>query len=207
MVISDQKKFICLHVPRTGGISMGRALRPWSGASNLDVSNLCWELDYPHYTAMEVLPLVGADRFHRYFKFAFVRNPWERMVSRYFYLKRQRAEPGKPLNRRGYFHPGDRSFADWMTGQEQGCVHPLDLRPQLAWLANEAGEVCMDFVGRYEQLATDFNDVCARLGLRASLPHDNRSEHGGYRDYYDVATRDFVAELFRRDIELWGYDF
>ena len=207
MVISDQKKFICLHVPRTGGISMGRALRPWSGASNLDISSLPWELDYPHYTAMEVLPVVGADRFDRYFKFGFVRNPWERMVSRYFYLKRQSAEPGRPLNRRGYFHPGERSFTDWMTGQEPGCVHPLDLRPQLAWLANGAGEVCMDFVGRYENLAADFNSVCARLDLSASLPHDNRSQHGGYRDYYDGATRDFVAGLFRLDIETWDYEF
>lgn len=186
---------------------MSRALEPWNGASDLDYTGLRWEPEYPHYTPVEILPVVGVERFQAYFKFAFVRNPWERMVSRYFYLRRQRAEPGKALNKRGYFPPGDRTFLEWIKGHEQGCVHPLDLRPQHDWLTNDADAICVDFVGRYERMASDFETVCRRLDLTAALPHENRSEHADYRQYYDAEAREFVKKVFERDIVAWRYEY
>jgi len=69
------------------------------------------------------------------------------------------------------------------------------------------GAVIVDFIGRYETLATDLAYVGDRLGLPLALPHLNRSAHAHYRDYYTDETRAIVAARFARDIERFGYTF
>jgi hypothetical protein len=69
------------------------------------------------------------------------------------------------------------------------------------------GKQIVDFLGHYETLAEDFAKVCAKLNIKAELPHANVSDHRDYRTYYTAETREFVAKQFRRDIEMFGYDF
>jgi hypothetical protein len=69
------------------------------------------------------------------------------------------------------------------------------------------GEVLVDFIGRYENLAADYAVVKERLSLSADLPHTNRSSHGSYRDYYTDETRAIVADRYARDIAHFGYRF
>jgi hypothetical protein len=75
------------------------------------------------------------------------------------------------------------------------------------WLTDATGEVIADFVGRYESLAADFRAVCQHLGIEATLPHENATAHAPYRDYYTPATRAVVERVYRRDLDLFGYDF
>ena len=65
----------------------------------------------------------------------------------------------------------------------------------------------MDFVGRFENLEADFKTICDKVGITASLPHINKSDRRGYRDYYDPETRDITARLYAEDIERFGYTF
>jgi Sulfotransferase family len=110
MLVSDQRKFIFIHIPRTAGISLTSALSVFADGDNLDFSQVTWEPEYPHFTAVEIARIVGEDRFQKFYKFAIVRNPWERMVSRYFYLKRFDNKPDEPINIRGYYPPASLSF-------------------------------------------------------------------------------------------------
>lgn len=157
-----------------------------------------------------------AEDFSAYFRFAFVRNPWERILSEYRY--------------RNYFR--HRSFKDFVLnklpapGWDDKYRHVM---PQYDMLHDDQGRLLVDFVGRYENLQADFDTVCARLGIQEStLPHRNSSEkksrvrkrclrnflfmngENGRRrldDFYDSQTRDAIADLYRRDIETFGYRF
>jgi hypothetical protein len=79
---------------------------------------------------------------------------------------------------------------------------------QLDYVADSSGHIIVDFVGRYESLEHDSRVVLNMLGLPdAFLPHENRSSHGDYRDYYSDLTRRIVADRYQRDIEHFGYRF
>jgi hypothetical protein len=209
MIISDSKKFIFIHIPRTGGISMQESLQPWKDAQNLDYSAATINAgpDFPHFTAWEIRGFVGPARFQEYFKFAFVRNPWDRMVSRYFHLRKFNDKPEKLNNRRGYLPPGNLSFAEWLRGGTPNAIHPLDLRPQTDWVRDGPQKLLTDWIARFETLEKDFEAIGQRLGISPVLPHYNRSRHDDYRRYYDEEARDKVARIFESDIETWGYQF
>jgi hypothetical protein len=206
MIISDSKKYIFIHIPRTAGISMHEALRPWADARNIDMRTAKWESNYPHYVAAEIRQFVGDARFAQYFKFAFVRNPWDRMVSRYSYLKKLSNKPAARKNLRGFVSPGNLTFPEWLQGEGGECVNPLDLQPQIEWMGSE-NRIIIDYVGRFEQIESDFAVICQRLGLDAKLPHINNSEHRDYRSYYNEESKQFVANIFQADIKAWGYKF
>ena len=207
MLVSDSKRFIFIHIPRTAGFSVNQSLQAWVDHQNLDFSQARWEKDYPHYTSIEIRQIVGEERFQEYFKFAFVRNPWDRVLSRYLYLKQLNDLPNRPPNPRGYCPPGTLSFLQWLKGSGPHCVHPLDLRPQKDWFIDDSGHIVVDFIGRFETLEADFAIICQNIGLSLVLPHVNRSDHGHYREYYDQEGRDFVARIFSDDIKTWAYKF
>jgi len=74
-------------------------------------------------------------------------------------------------------------------------------------VTGDGGEVIVDFVGRYERLQADLDEVGGRLGIPAALPHLNRSSHRDYREYYTDETRDIVAARFARDLAQFDYRF
>lgn len=118
------------------------------------------------------------------FSFALVRNPWDRLVS---------------------FGHSLRIPVDW---NEPNKFDRLDLRPQVDFIMDEAGQPMVDFIGRYENLAEDFATICDRIGIPTPpLPHLNASRHRHYRDYYDESAKQFVAEKYAEDIERFGYSF
>jgi hypothetical protein len=125
-----------------------------------------------------------------------VRNPWDRIVSRYAHLLRSKDR------RRHTFISELETFEDFLKWEiERGGAN------QFPYVTDARGKLIVDFVGRYERLAEDFATVCARLKIKSELPHANVSEHRDYRTYYTAETREFVAKECRRDIEMFHYDF
>ena len=81
-------------------------------------------------------------------------------------------------------------------------------RPQLDWLSLPgSGRVAVDFAGCFESLSSDFATVARRLSIDEALPVSNRSTHPPYRDAYTPAMRDLAADLYRPDIDRFGYEF
>ena len=159
-ILHHSQNFVFVHVPKTGGTSIREAL----GMST----------SY-HFTACEIWHMFP-DLWNK-FSFAFVRNPWDRLVSYMCSL------PVKvPLDQ-------------------------LELRPQVDFVFDEDGRPVVDFVGRFENLAEDFATICHLLDITTALPHVNRSEHRNFREYYDDATRQFVADTYKEDIGRFGYTF
>jgi len=141
---------------------------------------------------------IGRRQFETYFKFGFVRNPWDRVVSLY-----ERTEAQQMRNEMAFDE-----FVDWIQYSSSTCVHSSPHRYQLDWFVDPNGKVLADFIGKFERLEEDWAFVAEKLGITETLPHRRaslRTRH--YTEYYTARTREIIATKFKADIEHFGYDF
>ena len=175
---------------------------------DVDYASLDFRRHLPGYPRRDVHTLVD------HFRFGFVRNPWSRLVSCYAHtFMRVRDDGGHRLP--PYFkHPEsfrlDMSFDEFVDVVAALPDEQIDphARSQRTFLFDIAGHELADFVGRFETLRQDWAYICARAGFPpVEAPHENRSRHRPYRDYYSPRLRDVVAERYARDLKEWSYDF
>jgi hypothetical protein len=155
-----------------------------------------------------------------FYRFGFVRNPWDRLVSCYRDKIKNEVDgythftirPGVAncLARWSAFTPG-MSFDDFVTAVASIPDSEADehFRSQHTFLTNAKGELDADFVGRYERLADDFQIVQQKTGLPTiELPRLQAARSvAKYAPFYTPKTRDIVGERFRKDVEMFGYEF
>lgn len=233
-MICHHYKCVFVHVPKNAGQSIEQVF--------LNQLNLTWETRSPLLLRNNDKPELGPPRlahlkaeeyvrykyltpemFRDYFKFAFVRNPWSRVVSLYIYL--------------GYNKTCD--FKSFLFGTLKKTLFNEKnwfVGPQGSFVYTDNDELLVDFIGRFENLENDFGYVCKRVGLpQVEIPHANQSsdmgsflgvkpkklarnvfdrlsrnnppKHKHYREYYDLECIEVVAELYRRDIDLFKYTF
>jgi hypothetical protein len=154
------------------------------------------------------------------FSFAFVRNPWDRLVSCYRDKIAGEPRPFTGLAASGVAHCLAR-FDAFHAGMgfdafvEAVCAIPdteadEHFRSQHSFLVGAAGELVVDFVGRVERLDADFRRVARQIGLpyHDRLPRlQSGVEPVDYRTRYDASTRARVARRFEQDIDRFGYTF
>lgn len=203
MPIAHPYHAIFIHIPKAGGTSMEGALGIWTYDNTVEEHPLkLFGRQFQHRTAQQLRDVFVNPRvFEGYYKFGFVRNPWDRLVSEYFYLK-ERKVIDFPFE-----HFASEAF---LTRQDLPGFIVDHLRPQSDYVFDQSGENLLDFVGRFERIAEDWAQVARRLGLpKESLPHHNRKQSSGrgYQDMYDVQTQASVARYYARDIEAFGYQF
>jgi hypothetical protein len=147
---------------------------------------------YEHMPAWRVRAYVGEEIWRNYFKFAFVRNPWDRQISQYLYKTKNRA-PRPSLDR-------------FMARKKRAYVTSYQIY-------TIEGEVAVDYLGRYESLDADLHAALARTGVkqRPEIPRSNvtrsRESDLPYQSYYTSRTRDLVADWYAPEVELFGYRF
>ena len=204
-MINHDHKFIFIHVPRTAGHSIHKALNYNVHPPYIDDKNR--EID--HYRASDYKETVSS--YDSFFKFSFVRNPWSKMASEFVFLKHGTAMWRPNPNRMVYPKDLDfstfvrlisnKSFSDYTHFQKSHFI------PQVDYFTID-GVLDLNFIGRFENLQQDFDIVCDKIGIpRQQLPHKNKSNHKHYTEYYDNETRQIVAEKYARDIEYFGYKF
>ena len=200
-MISFQKRFLFVHIPKTAGNSIQSILRHYSedeivtvrgqqdGIERFGVRNAKYSLK-KHSTLADYRTALGEETFRILYKFACVRNPWDRMVS-------------------SYFSPGHQ-VTEWDREAFARLVRTT--LPVADYLRLESGEKDpfgnINRVMRFEHLAEDFRCVCAEVDIpTALLPEYNRSSREHYSKYYDDKLRALVAERFAFEIERFGYTF
>ena len=179
--------FVFVHINKTGGSSVEKA----------------FGLALDHRTALEKIEHLGRAEWDRRLTFTVVRNPWDKVVSHYHY-RMQRPK--------SYLKHHPIPFAEWVARayRDHDPLYYEGSRmfnPQAEWLCDADGTLLVDVVCRFERLAADVEAVGQRLGRTVSLPHEKPSRRGPYQGYYDAATCALVADLFARDVELFGYTF
>ncbi|MGA1205891.1 MAG: sulfotransferase family 2 domain-containing protein [Opitutales bacterium] len=211
MKISHQHRFIFIHIPKTAGSSVAKALEPFSHhAENLPVNRLLsaiginvnwlgpleWRRGRKHTNLREVQRMLPREVFESYFKFAFVRNPWDLMVSYYHYIA------SRPQHHRSKMVQQLPGFPDYLHYEIK-----RNKISQSQFVFDAEGNQLVDFVGRFESLANDFDQICRKVGIEAQIPHVNKSAHKDFREYYDDETKALVAQHWAADIERFGYTF
>ena len=180
-------RFIFIHINKTGGSSIEKALN----------------IPSDHKTALEKAEEIGHKAWNKKFTFTVIRNPWDKVVSQYYYrLKTNQTDLQK----------NSIGFREWVIrayGDQD--VHYYDIpkmfMPQIDWITDENGNILVDEIIRFENLESEFNDVLEKLGKNVILPHVKKSNRGNYREYYDAGTIEIVRNWFQRDIERFGYQF
>lgn len=225
MIISHSHRYIFIKSEKTAGTSVEAALSQHCSDKDMVTplgdywfnrdergqwvhSAMNAEGFFQHDPAAEVKRKLPADVWKHYFKFSITRNPWDRVVSDFSWQARNRPEL-QPQQR--WFHKLGAAFDEFKETRQlfRGFVAG-------DWKTNDRfylldGDLCVDFVIRYERLSEDLAEVCGRVGLppvvlprlKAGLRKEGRS----YRDYYDDHTRALVAERHHNDIRLFGYVF
>lgn len=215
-VISYTNEFIFFHIPKAGGTSvLGKLQQNYKqdpnscpNAQNPNLEVFCREkgIVWPnHARAQDIQEFLGVEKFEKFFKFCFVRNPWDRMVSLYHYARetgiRRTKERGLKLNA---FQQNvvENSFSDWIL---TGKLGP----PQTSWFLSARGQLLVDFIGRLERIDEDLQKLSKILDIDFStnLHKANTTKRESYQNYYNDTTRQIIAEKFAKEIELFGYEF
>lgn len=187
---------IFVHVPKTGGTSVTFGLYGRKTGDHRTIAD--YKLCFPRH------------EFHSFFKFSFARNPWDRLLSAYLYMKhggRNKEDCEWSIKYLRNFH----SFHDFVTHwvNEENIRRGLHFRPQYEFLCTTGCEPEVDFIGYYEDLYREYEYIRGKLGAGGKLVPMNRTSRkkGNYRDYYTAKTRAIVEKVYQKDIELFSYSF
>lgn len=218
MLISYSRNFLFVHIAKTGGTSVRAALRGyrWGGwysvplwlasaVSQATRPRHKLGLKFPrHAKAVAALEMLPAEVYQGFFKFVIVRNPWDLQVSSYHHIRREKPEVLAGVN----------NFGDFLRRKfdpERPYDYMLDTSAELQseYITDMRGNVIVDYIGRYENLAEDFDAICKRIGIPApALPHLRKAgDREDYRAYYTDDLAEQVAQHYRRDLDTLGYTF
>ena len=206
MIVSAALKFVFAAIPKTGTHSVRRALREHMGPEDIEQVGLFVQRKFPipdlarlghgHISLAQLRPYMKPEEFADFFKFAFVRNPFDRFVSYASFITRDV----------GHFDRDPHKVMRYFVANPP-WDHIL-FRPQHEFVTDESGTLLTDYVGRVEQMQQSYDEVAERIGIpTTTLEVVNSSRRSDYRQYYDQGLIDGVARLYARDLELFGYQF
>ncbi|MEO7654610.1 MAG: sulfotransferase family 2 domain-containing protein [Sphingomicrobium sp.] len=206
MIVSALRRFIFVAIPKTGTHAVRHALREHMGPDDIEQVGLFVTKRFPipelarfqhgHLSLQQLRPHLPPGDFESFFKFAFVRNPFDRFVSYCAFMTRD-----------------DRMFErDPHLVMRHFLANPpwdhVLFQPQHGQLVNDEGQLLTDMIARFETMQQSFDAIAERIGIPTmTLKRVNSSSHADYRTYFNQELRDGVAQLYARDLELFGYHF
>ena len=214
MIISPGRKFIFVHIPKTGGTSMALALEDRAHKDDILIgdtpkaqlrkprlkklrpSGRLWK----HSTLADINGILSPQAMADLFVFTLVRNPWDRMVSYYHWLRAQ------SFNNPAVSVAKTNDFAGFLS--DRSTQMSVSNWPYANYLIDATGTERCQLFARIEALDTDLDPLWSHLGFRLTVPHVNKSDRpSDYRFVYTEATAEVVARLCAPDISRFGYRF
>lgn len=185
----DDTESIFIHIPKTAGTSVSQAIYK----------------EQPKHHPITTYVELDNKKFDKYFKFAFVRNPWDRLYSTFNYAKKISHPVYKgPLSDIAIFDSFEQFVWEWCT--EENINSHYFLKPQFDYLTVDGENLAVDFVGYFENLESDFNKVVDKLGIETVLPTINKSTTiSDRKNAYNNEMRKRVAELYEKDLKNFDY--
>lgn len=215
MIISHGRKYIFVHIPKTGGTSLAlaletkvmkddiligdtpKAINRRSRIKGAVVSGRLWK----HSKLIDIYGLVDQAQIEEYFVFTLVRNPWDRMVSYYHWLREQ-----------NFNHPAVElakllDFSNFLN--HKATIQSLRNDGASRYVIDQNGVNRCNLFLRLEHLETDLAALQLGIGVKLPpIPHTNQSSRsGGYQDFYTNADADLIQDIFATEIQQFAYQF
>lgn len=200
-----EKDYECIfiHIPKTAGCSVTKGLfdKDW-GLGHLDIR---------HYQKH-----LKEECFEKYFKFAFVRNPWDRAFSAYSYLKKGGSNTPWDIHFMEKYIKGYDSFEAFIYSLKDDPVKARELssecphfRPQYTYICNQKHQILIDYVAKFENINEEFIIIANKLNIKSAyLAHNNKSTSKSYKNMYTSKEMiDTIGKLYYNDIKLFKYKF
>ncbi|WP_257933238.1 sulfotransferase [Campylobacter lari] len=193
----DKYKCIFIHVPKVAGSSIERVIYQTDR----------WLVG--HVKASDYVKL-DRDKFESYFSFGFVRNPYDRMVSAYHYLRRGGGNLVDETWAKENIYKYN-SFEEFVLNLQNNderikILSWMHFVPQYKYLCDNDKNILVNFIGKFEKLDEDFKKILNILKRKDNLVHVNKSQHGDYKDYYNYKTHKIIREIYKNDFEIFDYD-
>jgi len=173
---------------KNAGASIERFFR-WKGANR-------------HFSNREYINKLGKE-YSQYFSFSVVRNPWDRMVSLYFFGKQKNKSWCKKF----------KDFNKWIQYITQQNAKWKRYWNQFDWLKDHNDNINIDFIIRFENIDKDWLKLCKKIKCKPQqLPHINKTKkrkrkRKDYRFYYNDKSIELIGEKYKKDIEIFDYTF
>ena len=184
MFINHEYGFIFIHIPKNAGTSIRNSFELEGYDQKVAKKR------YPHDPSSKIRKYCGEESWNTFFKFAIVRNPYDRLVSYYHFHKSPQ-----------YNYPARANtfkFNEWI---DRGL--DSNMRKTQTWYLDEN----IDYIGRYENLHLDWEIICDNIGIEPyKLPNYNVSNHKEWEMYYNKDTKKVVNKIFQDDFEQFRYD-
>jgi chondroitin 4-sulfotransferase 11 len=204
-IISHTHKYIYFYIPKVACSTIRKMLANFEGIPWYHA----W--DKNNKTDFKYIKTESAHTFP-YFKFAFVRNPWDRLVSCYFdKVVESRSKSDNVAIKDGVFRGFlryNKDFKNMKFLEFVDLVSNLNdnesnghFRSQYTFINNA------DFIGRFEDLHNDLNKLRKKLGIDIQEEHLMKSSHKNYKDYYNNKSIDMIKERYKEDIKFFGYKY
>jgi len=235
MILSHQHQFIFFCNPKTGSTSVEKSLTPYQEGQEFNCGLRQFEdrfltkvlFQNKHLPPAMLKAWLPQETWNNYYKFVFVRNPWDWFVSEWKYhfrlkridktdfYKRPRAVAAycknyfwlKNLYEKKKFEVEDIDFLYGRLKNSFGIFPNSQGLHQSHYACDIDGNIIVDFIAKFENIQHDFLQIKSNLGLDINLKHLNKTKHDDYRTYFTKESRQRVAELWKEDIERFGYTF
>ncbi len=190
-------KCLFVHIPKVAGISIG--------------SSLFGRYTGNHTTIREYKIAFSMYEFNEYFKFAFVRNPWDRLLSAYLYLKdggRNKWDYKWASVHLSEFTTFKDFVMEWVS--KNNINTGIHFMPQYKYLTSTNSNIPeVDFIGYFENINNDYEYIRSKLGFGKKLIFSNKTQNKtrDYRVYYNDDMIEVVSKTYDLDIKLFGYNF
>ena len=201
-MISHKHKFIYIHIPKCGGCSLKDYLE----------EHCTDELKNTQHDSLKDVLKDNPKKIQDYYKFTFVRNPWDRIVSLYYFWFNQTESSifyQWDFKQADFIKNNNLSFHDFVKiiNSNDTVFHDKPhLNPYIGFFMEDPSS--FDFIGKIENYQKDFEIICDKISItKERIPHVNVSKHKHYIEYYDNETRQIVADKYAKDIEYFGYEF
>jgi len=215
MLISTDPHFLFIHIPKTAGTSIEEAL-------------YCYQ-DFRYRTSPHAIAKQYKDYFHpedytKFFKFAFVRNPYDLVFSTWkFFVKNHEINMDfkewvlwrynrEPIMSKLHCYSDSSYIPESNRVNQLGTSYYVNRPPQVMFFMDDNGDLLIDYIGRFENVDEDFEEIVSHLKLDdVYLPHTNKSgsefTKNDYRAFYDEETKEIVRKNHLFDLEFFGYEF
>ncbi len=210
-IISQSHKFIYVSGGKCATSSIHKYIESLSDVRQCDPARSIgeWKKYDKHMPAKIMIKVTGKEIWEEYFKFTFIRNPYSWVVSSFFFMVKLGAFK-MPKNKIMTMKNFQETHRYYQTEQGRRFDDTIKVRSQSAFICDVNGKLMVDFVGRVENLESDWEYVCTKAKIpHKSLSTQNKSESSknSYHIHYTDETKAFVERHWNNDIKMFNYRF